>query len=385
MIPVLNKVGTKCSVFGNHDFDHGLDVLADWIKKTEFPWLMSNVVDNETGRPLGGGKITHILYHRNLVTIGLIGLVEKEWLDTIPTIDPQEVTFIDFVKAGNQLAEELRNEGCEIVIALTHMRTPNDIELARNCPKIDLILGGHDHCFEITEINGTCILKSGTDFRQFSRVTIDKNRNEAGKIGVIVEKIDVTSDFKEDPDLKEELSHYSAMIESKMTNVLGNFSVELDGRFSKIRTSETNLGNWVCDIILAATGADVALINSGTFRSDQVHPAGPFTLKDLVSIVPIQDPVIVLEVTGKTMLSALENAVSAYPKLEGRFPQVSGISFAFDPNKPPGSRVDPQLVKIADQWMNENQKYALCVKSYVYGGCDGYSMFKECPVIVSTF
>lgn len=118
MIPILNAVGTKCAVFGNHDFDHGLDILAEHITKTNFPWLMSNVVDNETGRPLGGGKITHILYHKQSVTIGLIGLVEKEWLDTIATIDPQEITFIDFVKAGNQLAEELRNEVKYIYIVL---------------------------------------------------------------------------------------------------------------------------------------------------------------------------------------------------------------------------------------------------------------------------
>lgn len=79
------------------------------IQKTTFPWLMSNVVDNETGRPLGGGKITHILLH-NDIRIGLIGLVEKEWLDTLSTINPTEVTYIDFVKAGNQLADELLNE-----------------------------------------------------------------------------------------------------------------------------------------------------------------------------------------------------------------------------------------------------------------------------------
>lgn len=71
---------------------------------------MSNVVDNETGRPLGGGKITHIINHSNNKSIGLIGLVEKEWLDTLPTIDPNEVTFIDYVEAGNQLAEKLLNE-----------------------------------------------------------------------------------------------------------------------------------------------------------------------------------------------------------------------------------------------------------------------------------
>lgn len=383
MIPVLNAVGTHCAVFGNHDFDHGLEVLAEWIKRTDFPWLMSNVVDNETGRPLGGGKMTHILYHMQTFTIGLIGLVEKEWLDTLPTIDPKEVTFIDFVKAGNQLAEELRNEGCEIVIALTHMRTPNDIELAKHCPQIDLILGGHDHVFEAIEINGTKIIKSGTDFRQFSKITLDRNRNANGKIGVEIEEINVTSKYEIDKVLQDDLNKYSDMIEAKMSDTLGNFTVELEGRFSKIRTSETNLGNWVCDIVLSATGADVVMINSGTFRSDQIHPIGPFTMKDLVSVIPMRDPLIVLEVSGKTLIEAIENSVYAYPKLEGRFPQVSGISFVFDPTKPPGQRVEPKLIRIADQWLNEKQKYAVCIKSYMYGGCDGYKMFKDCKVIVS--
>ncbi|XP_055839980.1 snake venom 5'-nucleotidase isoform X1 [Episyrphus balteatus] len=381
MVPVLNAVDTHCAVFGNHDFDHGLDILTELIKKTNFPWLMSNVVDNETGRPLGGGKISHFIFH-NQTSIGLIGLVEKEWLETLPTIDPKEVTFIDYVEAGNKLAEELRNEGCEIVIALTHMRTPNDINLAKHCPGIDLILGGHDHVYEILEINGIKIVKSGTDFRQFSKITLDKTKGENGKIQVDVEPVDVTSAFEEEPVLKAELAKYSDVIESKMTEVLGNFSVELDGRFSSIRTSETNLGDWVCDVVLAATGADVVVINSGTFRSDQIHPPGPFTMKDLVNIVPMRDPLIVVEITGKCLLEALENAVYMYPKLEGRFPQVSGVTFAFDPSKPPGKRIDPQLVQIADEFLKMDQIYKICIKSYMYGGCDGFTMFKDAKVLM---
>lgn len=197
-----------------------------------------------------------------------------------------------------------------------------------------------------------------------------------------MEQVDVTSKYAEDKALKEELLQYSSTIESKMGEVLGNFSVELNGRFSSIRTSETNLGNWVCDVVLSATGADVVIINSGTFRSDQIHPAGPFTMKDLVNIVPMRDPLIVLEVSGKDLLDALENAVSAYPKLEGRFPQVSGVSFVFNSTKPPGSRIEPQLVQIADEWLNLDQKYSLCVKSYMYGGCDGFTMFKNKKVLV---
>lgn len=274
MIPVLNKVGTACAVFGNHDYDHGLDVLQKWVEKTNFPWLMSNVIDNETGRPLGDGKISHILNHNGL-KVGIMGLVEKEWLDTLPTIDPNEVFYIDYVKAGNQLCDDLLKEGCDIIIALTHMRTPNDLILAQNCPKLDLILGGHDHVYEIIKVDHLNVVKSGTDFRQFSKITLSKSmKDNSPHLDVDIERIDVTSAFEEDADLKKELSHYSEMIESKMGIVLGTFTCELDARFAKIRTSETNLGNWICDIALAATGADVVLINSGTFRSDQVHEAG---------------------------------------------------------------------------------------------------------------
>lgn len=233
------------------------------------------------------------------------------------------------------------------------------------------------------QINGTNVIKSGTDFRQFSKITIDKLRDASGKIQVDVEQIDVTSEYKEDEELKEILAKYSETIEAKMEEVLGEFSVELDGRFSKIRTSETNLGDWVCDVMLSATGADAVIINSGTFRSDQVHSPGPFRMRDLVSIVPMRDPLVVLEVSGKTILDALENSVSGYPKLEGRFPQVSGLSFVFDPSKPPLSRVEPKLVQIADEWLNEDQRYSLCIKNYMADGCDGYKMFKDCKVLVS--
>lgn len=261
MVPVLNRVGTHVAVFGNHDFDFGLEVLQKWVEKCNFPWLMSNVIDNETGRPLGNGKISHIVNH-NGVRVGLMGLVEKEWLDTLPTIDPNEVTYIDYVEAGNRLADDLQKEGCDIVIALTHMRTPNDLNLAKNCPKLDLILGGHDHVYEIVKINHLNVIKSGTDFRQFSKISVSKrippdelsSGDDKSNLQVDIEKVDVTSSFEEDKALKEELNKYTEMIESKMGIVLGNFICELDARFSQIRTSETNVGNWICDIALAATG-----------------------------------------------------------------------------------------------------------------------------------
>lgn len=75
--------------------------------------------------------------------------------------------------------------------------------------------------------------------------------------------------------------------------------------------------------------------------------------------------------------------MSSYPKLEGRFVQVAGISFAFDPSHASLKRIDSRLVRIGDEWLNLEQKYTVCVKSYMYGGCDGFTMLASCPVLVS--
>ena len=87
------------------------------------------------------------------------------------------------------------------------------------------------------------------------------------------------------------------------------------------------MGNFVADIMATVARSDLVLINSGTFRSDNVHLEGEFRLHDLMTILPINDTLVTIEVTGQQLLEALENGVSKYPSLEGRFPQVSEALF----------------------------------------------------------
>lgn len=199
---------------------------------------------------------------------------------------------------------------------------------------------------------------------------------------VDIEAVDVTSDFAPDPTLEAVLENYSGVVEGKMNEELGELSTPLDGRFSSVRTQETNLGNLVTDVMVAALNADCALLNSGTLRSDTVHPEGKFYLRDLLMILPMMDPLVLLDVTGDQLLQALENGVSQWPKLEGRFPQVSGISFAFDPSQPPGSRVSPEYVKVGDEYVDREQHYKLVTKAYLALGKDGYDALALAPVLV---
>ena len=90
--------------------DFGLDTLAEHMEKTDFPWLVSNVIDNETGRPLADGKV-HLILDWGGRKIGIIGLVEREWLDTLANIDTEEIDYTDYVDAASMLATELKRKG----------------------------------------------------------------------------------------------------------------------------------------------------------------------------------------------------------------------------------------------------------------------------------
>lgn len=91
------------------------------------------------------------------------------------------------------------------------------------------------------------------------------------------------------------------------------------------------------------------------------------------------DPALFL---GAQVLECLENGVSQYPKLEGRFPQVSGITFAFDAKKPPGKRIEPKFVKVGDEYVEKERKYRLVTKAYIADGKDGYDCLEECKRLI---
>jgi len=378
MVPILNTIGTQCAVFGNHDFDYGLDVFTQHREKTEFPWIISNVIDSESGQPLGGGKVHHTIEWEGR-KLGIIGLVEREWLDTVSTLDKEHLDYTDYIDAASMLATELKRKGCEYIIAVTHMRTDNDVRLAEKVPEINLILGGHSLVYEKRKVNGVYILKSGSDFRQFSKINLDFRETP---VVVEIECIDVTKDIEPDEELSKKLEEYNDIEETKTDEILGKLGSDLDGRFSTVRTSESNLGNLMADVAMAALQADCALLNAGTIRSNTKHAKGEFKLKDLLSILPVIDSLVLIDVKGEHIHQALENGVSQWPKLDSRFPQVGGITFIFDPAKPPGSRIDPAYIKIGTEYMDKHQHYKLATKSALASGEDGYSGLAQGVILI---
>jgi 5'-nucleotidase, C-terminal domain len=250
------------------------------------------------------------------------------------------------------------------------MREPNDIKLAEKTPPglIDIILGGHDHFYSCQKVNLTYVLRSGTDFKQLSYIEAWRGKESGWDFSIT--RRDIVRSIPKDPASIELVNKLTFSLKSKLEKPIGYTAVPLDGRFTTVRTRESNLGNFICDLMRYYYRTDCALMASGTIRGDQIYSPGLLRLKDIMNCFPFEDPVVVLKVTGRALSASLENSVSLVPALEGRFPQVSNIIFAYDPKLPAGSRV--QWIKVNGEILDLEMKYVLATRGYMARGKDGF-------------
>lgn len=357
----------------NHDLDFGVAQFRHLKTQCNFPWLLANVLDPGLGenQALGGCDKTVLLEASNGLKVGIIGLGEREWLGTINSLPPNLI-YKSATETAKELVPELRARGAQMIIALTHAREPSDVKLAEKTPPglIDLILGGHDHFYAHQIINKTHVLRSGTDFKQLSYIEARQKANGQPGWDFDIIRRDITRSIPEDRATVQVVDKLTSSLRHKLEKPIGYTAVPLDGRFTTVRTKESNIGNFVCDLMRHYYDADCTLMAAGTVRGDQIYPPGVLLLKDILNCFPFEDPVVVLRINGKAILDALENSVCLVPALEGRFPQVSNIQFAYNPNLAPGSRVT--WTKIHGEPLELDKSYTMATRGYMSRGKDGY-------------
>ncbi|KAF3925503.1 Apyrase [Arthrobotrys entomopaga] len=386
MPPILNAIGIDAACVGNHDFDFSPENFAHLGKLCNFPWLAANLYLD--GEPIGGCRRTTMLTTTDGIKIGVIGLVEEEWIATVNSIPPN-VEYIDAASVAKELVPKLREDGAEMIIVVSHAREPNDVKLAKALPEglIDIILGGHDHHYAHQIVNGTPVLRSGTDFKNLSYLTARRKSSGKGWDFDILKR-DITSEIQEDEDAAKIVTDLTGALKAKMEKPIGITTVPLDSRFTIVRTQESNIGNFSCDVMRYFYNTDCALMASGTIRGDVIYEPGVIRIKDLLDCFPFQDPCVVIKISGEKIIAALENAFSKVPALEGRFPQVSGIRVTYDPEAEPYKRVrDVQIASQEDpakyEPLEKDKLYTMATREYMQRGKEGNEMMADCEVIVS--
>ena len=379
MIETWNAAGLDLAVLGNHEFDFGPADLLERIKESRFTWLGANVIDTSKRAPFGGTP-PFVVRDFGGVKVGFFGVLMP---GTKETSKPGPgVEFRDPCATAKEVVPKIRAAGARAVVALTHQTMEEDKAFARcanSDPKadarIDVIIGGHEHTLLQSSSAGTPIFKMTSDAREVGRIDLNISRATGAVESIDWEIIPLTSQTEEDAKVAAVVGQYEKQLSVELDKPVGVTAVALDARQATNRSQETNLGDFITDAYRKWAGADVALINSGSVRSNTTYGPGTLTKRDALSILPFENHVVKIEVTGAQLRAALEHGVGriAESAEEGRFPQVSGLTFTFDGRRPAGSRVVE--VNVGGRPLDDKKLYTLASNAYVVGGGDGYTMF----------
>ena len=313
------------------------------------------------------------------VKVGFLGLLLPETKETSSM--EASLAIKDYCETAKEIVPKIRAAGANAVIGLTHMFMFEDKKLAK-CADLDLILGGHEHTLLQSSSNGTPIFKMTADARELGRFNLNFDR-QTKKLGSIDwEIIPVTDKIPEAPEFVAVFDKYKDLLQ-KLAEPVGLTAVELDALSYSSRTKETNVGNFIADSYRKAVGADIGFVNGGSIRADLTYNPGVLTKRDVLSILPFNNPIVKVEVSGKLLREILEHGVArsgGEDNEPGRFPQISGMSFKYDPKKPAGSRVTE--VQVGGKPLNEKKTYTLATSDFLVSrGGDGYTMFKNAKLL----
>ncbi len=379
---MMNKLGYDGMTVGNHEFDDGPEVLASFMSAINFPILMSNA--DVSAEPLLADKLAKsTVIERGGERIGLIGLTPQ---DTDELASPGDnIVFTDPSEAVQGEVDKLTADGVNKIIVLSHSGYGVDQAVAANTTGVDVIVGGHSNTLLSntndraagpypTMVGNTAIVQAYAYGKYLGElnVTFDDAGNVTEATG---EPILIDASVTEDAETVARIAEMAAPLEEIRNRVVAQTNEMIGGDRAVCRAQECAMGNLIADAMLARVkdqGIDVAIQNGGGIRAS--IDAGEVTMGEVLTVLPFQNTLSTFQVKGSVLVEALENGVSEIEEGAGRFPQVAGMSYAFDASAAAGSRISDVVIGGAPVEMD--RLYGVVSNNYVRNGGDGYKMFK---------
>ena len=379
---MINGLAPDVLALGNHEFNQGPGNLARVIGMLEGIPVVSGNLDlsgsNElTGIVETGGHVLDV----NGVQVGIVSALAT---DTAETSSPgPTVVFMDEVEAMQQDVAELQDQGVDIILALTHVGFPMDQRIAEQVEGIDAVIGGHSHTLfggedgeaYPTMVGEVPVVQAYAYSKYIGHLTLTFD-DEGNLTDASGEPMLLDASVTPDEAVAARVAELAQPIEEMQQRVVAEAAEAIEGDRTVCRAMECPMGNLVADAMLARVadqGVQIAIQNGGGIRAS--IDAGEVTMGEVVTVLPFQNTLSTFEVTGATIVEALENGVSEIEEGAGRFPQVAGMSFAVDASAEPGSRISE--VMVGGEPIDLEATYSVVSNNYVRGGGDGYAMFED--------
>jgi 5'-nucleotidase/UDP-sugar diphosphatase len=372
VMAAMNVARYDAWTLGNHEFDWGQEPLRARIDQAEFPALAANVLDAGTGQ-VWDAVAPYTLVHAGRATIAVLGLTYPE----TPAINkPQNVAGLDFRGAEETVRRYLPEleDQADLFVVLSHLGYDGDVALARAVDGIDVIIGGHSHVFleRPQVVNGTIVVQAGAKGQALGRLALTVDL----ETGVVVDhtRRDVLLPVRDgvaevNEAVKALVDAALAAAAETMNQPIGETAVALEPEYE----GEFALGNLVVDAMLATDidgqAADIAMHNNGGIRAGL--PKGPITYGQLYAVLPFDNQLMALDLTGAQVLRILEHSVA---ERAGAM-QVAGMTFRFSMSKPAGQRV--REATVGGDPLDPERVYRVVTIDYLAAGGDGQEAFLE--------
>ncbi|HNV05983.1 MAG TPA: bifunctional UDP-sugar hydrolase/5'-nucleotidase [Petrotogaceae bacterium] len=367
VISIMNLMKYDAMAIGNHDFDFPFDNMRNNSKIASFPFLSANTLYE--GKNPDFLK-PYVIKDVDGVKIGIIGLTDHDSAWYTHPNNVKGISFINHFQAAEKYVNELKGK-VDIIISLAHLHGDNSV-LPQKVTGIDFELaGGQDIVAYPQKINDTWVITSGKHSELVSRLNINMIGNKI--IGFNFAHIFLTENLPQDPHINNIIAMYSDNLNKSMSQVVGLTQVDLDGERGTVRLKESNLGNLIADSLRDFGGADIALQNGGGIRAS--IKKGQITLKDIYTVLPFDNAVVVFKASGKVIWDTIEHSISQYPSAAGQFLQVSGMTYKFDASKEPYKRL--LEIKINNEPIDLEKIYTVVANDFMTGGGDKYTMLRD--------
>jgi 5'-nucleotidase/UDP-sugar diphosphatase len=386
VIRAMSTIGYDAAAIGNHEFDWGQDVLLARAREATFPLLSVNVVDEATGALPAFAK-PYIVKDLGITRVGIIGVTFPS-----PTIikatSVKGLRFLPAVESVRRYMPEVQRQA-DVIVVVSHIgivgdqrfgseiqRTGGggDTELATAIPDIDLIIGGHDHqAFRTARVVGkTKIFQTGSYTDNLGRVevTIDPATKKVAAVqGADVLLTVSTGATPPQPEVAKLVAERHAEVEKYASRVVGRSA----GALQADRDMDNPLGNFIADALLEygqkqGWRSDLAFYNGAGVRSS--IPAGDVTYGKLVEVLPFQNTVVNVDLTGEQVKEVFEGMAGSAGRLF-----MAGGTMAYRFANGPGRRV--LRATVGGQPLDPARVYHVATIDYLVGGGDGHTGFTK--------
>lgn len=367
MIDLLNVVGPDVLAVNEREFAYKEDQLVLRTTEAAFPFVSSNIHD-----PYSGGNLEGVEDHQ-CFDIENYKICAFSILDPITheTYLPDRLVIEDSFDFIAEKANALRGDGADLVVLLIS-HGEDEVRKLIESGVLDVVLYSTADEDQIYPINQGLLVKQGTDEGNVVDLRIAlQGRAEAFKVRYTGNVVPLHS-YKRSPTIDKKVEYYKNRLDEIMGAAVGKTGTHLDTRKEIVRTQETAFGNMLADALREYYGAELALANSGGIRGNRTYqPGEELTRKNIHSEMPFRNNSIFIKVKGRDLIEAMENSVSLYEDVKGRFPIVSGFTLHFCPANKVGERVVSVLVNGAP--IEPERTYTLSTLGYLFNGGDGFT------------